>query len=230
MIRTDEDYEWVKAMEDEGYEFLPVGQTGKTQIYKGDFIYADNNGDGVYGGTDDQVFMNYNSEPKYTYGLNAGFSWKNIDFSMQWAGSAGMKYYWLDGQGGNSNVTRNGMTLFKRIADDHYYLNENNSDDPLNNMDGTYPRLKDINDPQNNVASDFWLYNASYIKLKNVQAGYTLPENWTKNISMDYARFYISAENLLTITDYPGVDPEVGAGYVYPSMRQITFGVDITFK
>lgn len=229
MIRTDKDYEWVQAMQEEGYSFLPVGATGQTQIYKGDFIYADNNGDGIYGNTHDQQFTGATSTPKYNFGLSAGFSWKNIDFSMLWTGSTGMKYYYLDGQGGNSNVTRNGFSLLQRVADDHYYFNDSDPNDPANNIHAKYPRLKNVSDPQNDIANDFWLYDASYIKLKNIQLGYRFPEQWANKIWMTNARFYVSAENLLMITRYPGVDPEVGAGFVYPSMRQITLGIDLTF-
>lgn len=229
MIRTDEDYQWVQDMQDAGYTFMPTQNTGKTQIYKGDFIYADNNGDGVYGNTTDQQFLGVSSTPKYNYGLSAGASWKGIDFSMLWTGSAGMKYYYLDGQGGHSNITRNGFSLLQKVADNHYYFNDDDPKDPANNINGKYPRLKNNSDNQNDIASDFWLYDASYIKLKNIQVGYTFPKNWINKIWMNNARVYVSAENLLMITDYPGVDPEVGSGFVYPSMRQITFGVDLTF-
>lgn len=229
MIRTPEDMAWLQAMVDAGYTFLPVGAIGQTKIYYGDFIYADNNGDGIYGNSYDQQFTGSSSTPKYIFGLSASASWNGFDFSMLWSGSAAMKYYWLSGQGYNSNVVRNGFSTGVLVADNHYYYDESDPKNPANNIDGKYPRLKYNSDPQNDIASTFWLYNASYIKLKNIQLGYTLPERWVSKAWMSSARIFISAENLLMITEYPGIDPEIGAGEVYPSMKQIALGVNVTF-
>jgi hypothetical protein len=85
-------------------------------------------------------------------------------------------------------------------------------------------------DPQNRaVASNFWLYNASWIKLKNLQIGYNLPAKWAQKALLQRARIYFSGENLLMITKYPGLDPEIGAGVDYPTMRQYALGVNLTF-
>ncbi|MCX6337753.1 MAG: hypothetical protein NT153_10785, partial [Bacteroidetes bacterium] len=79
------------------------------------------------------------------------------------------------------------------------------------------------------VASDRWLYNASWIKLKNLQIGYNIPEKITKKATISRARIFISGENLLMITKYPGVDPEEGAGIAYPTMRQYALGINVNF-
>ena len=229
MIRTQADMQWLQAMVDAGYTFLPIGAIGQTKIYYGDFIYADNNGDGIYGNSFDQQFTDKSSTPKYNFGLNATASWKGFDFSMLWSGSAGMSYYWFTGQGFHSNITRNGLTQDAVIAKNHYYYNENDPNDPKNNIQAKYPRLKDITDNQNGIASNFWLYDASYIKLKNIQIGYTLPTNWVQAAWMTSARIFLSGENLLMITDYPGLDPEIGASEGYPTMKQYSFGVSIKF-
>ena len=67
------------------------------------------------------------------------------------------------------------------------------------------------------------------MKLKNAQLGYTLPMNITKKFYVQQLRFFVSGENLLTITGYPGLDPEKGNAIGYPLMRQVTFGAQITF-
>jgi len=229
MIRTTADMEWLQAMVDAGYTFLPIGAIGQSKIYYGDLIYADNNGDGIYGNSYDQQFTGKSSTPKYNFGFSATASWKGFDFSMLWSGSAGMSYYWLTGQGFHSNITRNGLSQDAAIAANHYYYNEADPNDPKNNINGKYPRLKDITDDQNDIASDFWLYDASYIKLRNIQIGYTLPANWIKTAWMTNARIFFSGENLLMITDYPGLDPEIGASEGYPTMKQYSFGVSIKF-
>jgi len=101
--------------------------------------------------------------------------------------------------------------------------------DPANNTNGKYPRLKYNTDAQNTTSSTFWLYNASYIKLKNLQIGYTLPNRYASKALITRARIYLSAENLFTITSYPGLDPEIGPSIGYPTLKQYAAGVTLTF-
>ena len=232
MIRTADDLAWVNSMLAAGYKFAPITATAtsanKSLLNYGDFIYADNNGDKIYGNTFDRKLNNISSTPKYNFGFNASVSWKGIDVSMLWAGSAGMKYLWI-ADGYSSSTTRNGWHVAERIADDHYYFNEANTTDPANNINGKFPRLKNSTDGQNNVASDFWLYDASYVKLKNLQIGYTIPQRIASKAFITRARVYVSGENLLLITSYPGLDPEIGSGIGYPTMRQYAMGVTLSF-
>jgi len=228
MIRTPEDMAWLNAMKEAGYSFSPVNGVGKSQLYYGDLIYADLNGDGVYGNTYDQFLTSTRSEPKYTFGINLSAAYKGFDFSMIWAGMAGMQYYWND-EGYNNSIVRNGNAIGTRYADDHYYYNEDNPDDPANNLNGTFPRLKYNGDNINNTANTFWLYNASWFRLKNAQIGYTLPANLTNKFSVSRIRFYFTGENLLTFTAFPGLDPELGAGVGYPTMRQFALGINVNF-
>jgi hypothetical protein len=220
---------WLNAMITAGYTFQPTGGVSKTKIYYGDLIYADNNGDGLYGNDVDAQFMNKSSTPRYNYGFSMNFSYKNIDMSMLWSGSAGMWYYW-NATGYNNSVVSLGNAVSTLIANDHYYYNDANPSDPANNINAHYPRLKNTTDAQNAaVASDFYLYNASYLKLKNLQIGYTIPEKLSKKALISRARIYLSGENLWTITNYPGLDPEIGSGVGYPTMRQYSVGLNVTF-
>jgi len=227
MIRTEQDMNWLQMMIAAGYTFQPSGGVSNSKIWYGDLIYGDTNGDGIYGNSYDQKFTGKTSSPSWNYGVNLNLAYKGLDVSMIWAGSAGMSYYWNETYM-NRSIVALGKAVPTLVADDHYYYNEANPSDPANNINGHYPRLK-TTDPQNGIASNFYLYNASYLKLKSLQIGYTIPERLTKKESISNARIFIGGENLLTLTSFPGIDPEVGATISYPTMRQYTLGLNITF-
>jgi TonB-linked SusC/RagA family outer membrane protein len=229
MIRTAQDMAWLQGMIDAGYKFQPGNGIGKTKIYYGDLIYGDTNNDGIYGNSYDAQLTKKSSVPKYNAGLQFNVAYKGFDCSMIWAGSFGMYYYWND-TGYNNSIVSLGNAVSTLIADNHYYYNDANPSDPANNTGAHYPRLKNTSDVQNaSVASDFYLYNASYVKLKNVQLGYTIPKRISEKWALTKIRIYVAAENLLTITKYPGLDPEIGASVGYPTMRQYSVGLNATF-
>jgi TonB-linked SusC/RagA family outer membrane protein len=228
MIRTDEDMAWLNGMIAAGYSFLPSGATGKGKLWYGDLIYADANGDGIYGNNYDRTFSGSSGTPKYNFGLSANVSWRGVDFSMIWTGSTGSQFYYND-RGYLSSVTSAGNAIGLMVADDHYYYNDANPNDPANNIDGKYPRLKLNTDAQNSQVSRFYLFNAAYAKLKNMQVGYTISPKAGNRLPISKARIFVSGENLLTITKYPGLDPEMGAGVGYPTMKQYAMGVNVTF-
>lgn len=235
MIRTDGDYEWAKAMKEAGYSFLNSNQAigdsyGTTAMYYGDLIYADLNGDGIYGNPADQYFTGTSNNPKYIFGINLGFSYKGFDMSMIWAGESGLQYYWTD-HGYNSNILILGNQVTTRIANDHYFYNPSNPTDSRTNTNGYFPRLKygTSSENINNLASDYWLYNANFFKLRNLQIGYTFSKSLTEKFKVRNLRLFFSGENLLMFTKFPGLDPEVGAGAEYPTMRQYAFGLNFGF-
>lgn len=230
MIRTEEDMNWVKAMMDAGYKFKPGNSIGKANIYYGDYIYADVNGDGVYGDSDDEEFQGRSKTPKYNFGFQASAAWNGFDISMVWAGAAGFDIYWGPTAGYNAAKTEWGNNIAQRIADDHYFYDPSNPDDPRTNINGKYPRMTYLDgNVQNNASSNRWLYNGDYIKLKNLSLGYTLPQKWVTKVAMQNARIYVSAENLLTITSFEGQDPESATGMGYAPFRSIAIGANITF-
>jgi TonB-linked SusC/RagA family outer membrane protein len=227
MIRTPEDLAWAQAMITAGYRLLPSNAIRNNAIYYGDLIYADLNGDGQYGNSFDQKFTGTSTLPKYIFGFNAEFSWKSFDLSMIWAGAAGFQYYWNDTY--INSTVRNGFAFSNTVLDNHYFYNPLDAKDPRNNINAKYTRLKS-SDPQNTaLASDWWMQNGSWIKLKNLQIGYNIPEKLAKKMLMSRARVYVSGENLLMITKYPGLDPEIGAGIGYPTMRQYALGINVNF-
>lgn len=227
IIRTETDMAWVQAMIDSGYSFNGVKTLSPDQLWYGDFIFADTNEDKNYGNSYDMDFNGHSSTPSYNLGINLGFSWKGLDFSMLWTGAFDYYIFWNSNYYNATNVTW-GYAISKRVAEDHYFFNPNTPDDPRTNINGTYPRLYAGSD-RNRQSSDFYEYKGDYMKLKNVQLGYTIPENLTKKIFVKQLRFYVSGENLLTITSFPGMDPEFGGTIGYPLMRQVSFGAQITF-
>lgn len=228
MIRTEEDMAWVQGMMDAGYSFFGYSKIGKGQLYYGDYIYADANGDGVYGSTADREFQGISSHPKYNFGLQLAASWKGFDISMNWAGAAGFKLYWGPTMGYNCTATTEGMAIPKEIAYNHYYYDPENPTDPKTNLYAKYGRLT-YKEGANEQGSTNYLFNGNYLKLKNLTIGYTLPKHWMDKVSLQSVRFYLSGENLFNITAFPGQDPELGANPGYTSVRQFAFGTNITF-
>lgn len=228
MIRTEKDMEWLKAMVAAGHKFYPKQGVGKSKIWYGDIIYADLDGDGIYGDDDDKEFQNYSKTPKYYFGFQTSFAWKGFDFSMNWAGAAGFKINWYQ-SGENSSITWFGYGIGKDVAYDHYFYNPENPADPRTNLTSENPRLTMDKSAQVSSSSQFTLHNGNYLKLKNLTVGYTLPKDWVKKIYMQNIRVYASGENLLTLTKFKGIDPEMMSGVGYAPMRQYAFGINVTF-
>lgn len=228
MIRTQQDFEWVQAMLETGYTFNGVTALSKDQLWYGDLIYADRNGDGNYGDDNDMDFNSRTSTPSYNLGVNLGFAWKGLDFNMTWSGAFDYYIIW-NALYYNGTQTTNGHGISERVADNHYFFDPENPADARTNLKGAYPRLTFGTPGDNRQASEFYEYKGDYLKLKNVQIGYTLPSRITKKFYVQQLRFFVSGENLLTITDYPGLDPEKGSAIGYPLMRSVTFGAQITF-
>ncbi|MGE8424507.1 MAG: TonB-dependent receptor, partial [Sphingobacterium siyangense] len=228
MIRTEQDMEWLKAMVAAGYSFQPADGIDPTKIWYGDLIYSDMNDDGIYGNVYDQKFMGKRETPAFNYGLSINMAYKGFDASMIWSASSGMSYYWNELYL-NSSIVAQGKSVPALVANDHYYYNAANPSDPNNRIAGYYPRLKGVTDAQNGRTSDYYLYNASFVKLRNLQLGYSLPESLANRLSIAKLRIYLAGENLLTFTKYPGLDPEIGSTTNYPSMRQYSLGLNLTF-
>lgn len=239
MIRTEQDMEWLKAMAAAGYSFQPADGIDSTKIWYGDLIYSDLNGDGIYGNVYDQKFMGKRATPAFNYGLSVNLAYKNFDAAMIWSASSGVSYYWNELYL-NSSIVAQGKSVPALVANDHYYYNAANPADPNNRIDGYYPRLKGVTDAQNGRTSNFYLYNASFVKLRNLQIGYSLPERLASRFSIAKLRIFLAGENLLTWTKFPGLDPEIGpasndpslinASTVnYPTMRQYSLGLNLTF-
>lgn len=243
MVRTKADLEWVKDMIKAGYRFnsgTTVG-SGTNQIWYGELLMADTNGDGKYGDSNDRVFTGKSATPKFTFGLTMSAEWKGIDFNALWSGRLG-SYSIVYSAGVNAHtfseatdaLPSNAGKLFysyDHAASVNDYDNYDPANDPNANITAKYPRLY-AGTSQTQRTSDYYLYNTSFLKLKSLQVGYTLPRKWITPAKIEKCRIYVASENLLTIKDgdFPGVDPEYGGTInAYPTARTYSIGVNLTF-
>lgn len=222
IIQTDEDLAYVQQIidnapidESTGKQKNPFAAFGKPE--KGDLLYKDVNGDGIIN-TNDKEIVSDGPSPKFLFGLNLNASWKGFDFSMLIQGSFGAKVYWQSAQY-NTPTVRIGYQLNKEVVEGRWYEGR---------TDATYPRLLEYTDTRNTQLSDFYLQNKDFVKIRNIQLGYTLPKVWTNACSIERVRIYDSLENFFTFTDYKGWDPEV-SGLGYPTMKQAVIGLNVTF-
>lgn len=200
-----------------GKEGYPFNGTFKG----GDLIYADTNGDGAM--TEDDRVLLGSSDPSWTFGLNLNAGYKGFDLSMMFTGAAGVSRL-LD-----NNAVGDFAGDSQHPAS--VWLDAWTPD----NKDAKMPRIDYGQDSPSrawNNMSSFWIQNANYLRLKNLQFGYTFPKNWLKALHVENLRVYYSAENLFTIDNMLiNVDPESTSayGFSYPLLRTHSFGVNLTF-
>ena len=217
------------------------GQSALGQDWQaGDIMYSDLNEDGkIDAGA--RTLDNHgdlkrigNSTPRYNVGIDLSADWKGFDFRMFWQGTLkrdyfqGSYYFW----GANGSQGYWFSTALKGHED--YFRNDESS--PLGvNLDSYYPRPL-LNTNKNQQCQTKYLQNAAYMRLKNLQIGYTLPRKLVQKMGVQNLRFFASGENLLTITDLVKFfDPETiesgsfAHGYAYPLSRTYAFGLNITF-
>lgn len=186
----------------------------------GDIRYIDKNGDGIINA--DDRFVLGNPFPRYSFGINYSLNFKGLDFSMFWQG-VGQRSVWLRGESVEAFHNNNEGPAFDFHIDRWTPQNPNAS----------YPRLTVGSESTNNAAkSDFWIQNGAYIRLKNIQLGYTIPNSLTKKIGVSRLRVFLSGENLLTLSKMVGGwDPETTAtsgGRIYPVATVTSIGLNLT--
>lgn len=204
--------EEVNAHNKNGVKIQPNAQPG-------DLKYVDKNNDGLIN-DEDRVYMD-SYMPKLTYGLSANFAYKGFDLSFQIQGVSGNKIF--NGSKVMTYAPGQGWNLSSDLLNSWNYNKQSNI--PLVSMSDSNGNFS--------TASDFFLEDGSYCRLKNVTFGYTLPSKWFGKEATTKARIFFSGENLLTITKYSGMDPEVGRngidGGTYPVSSIYSFGINITF-
>ena len=185
----------------------------------GDVIFIDYNGDGVIDDADKMMIGK--GDPDWTYGLSLTASWKNFDLNMLWAGSIGNDIF---------DATRRLDLRYVNLPQE--MINRWHGEGTSNTM----PRFTWTNDNDNYRASDLYIHDGSYLRLKNIQLGYTLPQMLTRKVFINSLRFYIAVENFITITSYKGLEPEISYGTqsgidrgYYPQSRTFTIGANIKF-
>lgn len=228
MIRTEKDMKWLQAMKDAGYTFQPHSNIAKNAVWYGEYIYADSNGDGIYGNSYDSEFQGTSTTPKYNFGLQAGANWKDFDFSMAWGGAAGFSIYYYS-TARNSSETIYGYAIPDDVADNHYFYDPENPSDPRTNLTSKQPRLVNVSGAQSSASSSLHLEKGDFIKLRNLTFGYTLPKSIAGKFYVEGLRIYATGENLFAITGFSGQDPEMRTTMGYSTMRQYAFGINLTF-
>lgn len=204
--------------------FQHIGNTGQVlqpNAQPGDVRFVDVNGDGKID-ADDRTMIG-NPTPDWTLGFNASAEYKNFDFSLLLIGTLGNEIF-------------NGSQ-----RQDLRYTNRTDAILERWTAEGTsteIPRYTWIDVNNNYRVSDLYIEDGSYLRVKNVQIGYTLPSGILKRMGASTWRFYVSAENLLTFTNYTGADPEIGARSsfdigidrgIYPQARTWRLGTSISF-
>ena len=186
----------------------------------GDIKYKDVNNDGQIGYQDFQDIGN--TIPKFNYGINGNVSWKNFDLNFLFSGVAGVTVY--NGNTWTIPLGVSGACITERWR--NAWTEENQSKDLF--------ALK-VNDTWNTQNSSFWSCNLAWLKLKNLQLGYTIPAKLTNKIKIDRLYVYLNGSDVFTLTSkgYEGYDPErdtFATGYdTYPSARIYTLGLNVSF-
>jgi TonB-linked SusC/RagA family outer membrane protein len=187
----------------------------------GDVRFNDLNGDGVID-ADDRTKIG-NPTPDWTFGFNASADYRGFDFSMLFTGALGNDIF--------NGIQRQDLRYTNRptsILDRWTGEGTSNSE----------PRFTWVDTNNNYRVSDLYIENGSYMRLKNIQVGYNIPSQLLDKIGATAWRFYVSAENLVTITGYSGADPEIGAissfdigidRAIYPQARTFRVGTSLTF-
>lgn len=203
----------------DAYAEQVAGADAFNRTSPGDLRFRDNNNDGVINDLD-RTFLG-NPNPKFILSLNNTFSYKNFDLSIFLQGVYGNDIY-------NANL----------VWQESMATVQNQTTRTLNRWTGpgtsnTMPRAVYSDPNKNSRASDRFIQDGSYLRIKNVTLGYNFSKAIMDKVNMKNARIYVSAQNLFTFTNYTGVDPEVGANgidlSVYPVTRTFSIGANIGF-
>ena len=205
----------------------PDGVYQNNETAPGDLLYRDINGDGEIT-PDDRDYIG-NPWPRMTYGLNANINYKAFDLTLFFQGVQGVDIF---------NATK---PYFRSIYND-YNTSEQVFESWTAENPTDQPRLI-LSDPNGNfrLPSSYFVEDGSYLKLRNVQVGFTIPETLSDRIGLTRARVFVNAQNILTLTRYEGLDPELSAGNgnntrqgidnlgQYPQTRLISAGIQLGF-
>jgi len=198
---------------------IPVTASELSKFGPGDLVYEDLNGDGEITAEGDRKVLG-NAFPRYTYSFRGNIAWKGFDFSFFLQGVGKAVGYLYD----NARHAYKSSSMYPQTIHRDRWTPEN--------ADASYPRLI-FGETYNSRVSSYWLEDASYLRLKNLQIGYTLPSHLLERLRVNKFRIYFSGDNLLTKTNfYYAYDPEspISAGGYYPQAKTFTMGVNIGLK
>ena len=194
-------------------------QTEWGTVMPGDIKYKDVNSDGVI---NDRVPIGSTTRPNLIYGFGMSATWKGFDVNLHFQG-AGKSSFFIDGFGVRPFSGGDWGNILTDVVGNYWSLGTNE------NPDAKYPRLTWQNNSNNNRESTYWLRDGSYLRLKTVEVGYTLPKNISRAILMNNVRIFFIGTNLLTFSKFKLWDPEMGSsnGQQYPLSKMLTLGLTV---
>lgn len=199
-------------------EGLASGEVSK-DIAPGDIKYKDVNGDGVIDGND-VVPIGATVKPNLIYGFGFSASWKGLDFNVLFQG-VGKSSFFIGGYTVYPFTKGSEGNILTDVIDNYWSLGKNED------TNAKYPRLSYGGNRNNYRRSTYWLRDGSYLRLKNLDIGYTLPKRVVTAMRLNNVRIYLMGTNLLTFSKFNLWDPEMGSsdGQKYPLARTYTLGI-----
>lgn len=189
----------------------------------GDYWHLDLNGDGYVDEWNDLAPVFTNSDPKVIFGFTINFEWKGIDFNAVFSGAGKYTVTYMEFLQNPLVFSGNGGAL--KLWTDRWH-----QDADGNWIAGKYPRYRNEWAYVPNVWTDSrQIKDATYLRLKNLEIGYSFPEKWMKKIRVQKLRVYASGYNLLTFSNVKELDPEMPSQYKYPMAMNFNFGINLTF-
>ena len=215
-------------IDDEEAANSPSQSAFGSQYGGGDIKYTDVNNDGVITEAD-RVPIGMPTSPEIIYGFGASMGWKGLDFSVFFQGLANESFWINAGTYSSSNPGGtapfvNNTQLLKAYADSHW--SEDNRD-----IYALWPRFSAEPNNNNSATSTWWMRDGAFLRLKQLELGYTLPYKWTRKARIEGLRVYLQGNNLLCWSRFKLWDPELaGSGLNYPIQRTFNVGAHVTFK
>ncbi len=193
-----------------------------SEVMPGDIKYKDINGDGKID-TNDRVAIGATTKPNLTYGFGISAKWKGLDVNVHFQG-AGKSTYFIEGSSVFMFQREDFGNIFASFANSNRWILGENED-----PNAEYPRLSYGGNSNNQQKSTYWLRDGSYMRLKTLDIGYTLPTAWVNKAHLNKVRFFFVGTNLLTFAKFDLWDPEMGStdGKDYPLSRTFSLGVSI---
>ena len=191
-------------------------------LMPGDIKYKDVNGDGIVN-NDDIVPIGATTRPNLIYGLGISATWKGFDFNLHFQG-AGKSQFFINGFTVYPFVNGEWGNILEKMANSNRWILGVNED-----PNAEYPRLSYNGNSNNYRSSTYWLRDGSYVRLKTLEMGYTLPKAFTTKLRLQKVRIHFIGQNLLTFSKFKLWDPEMGSsdGQKYPLGKTVTFGVTV---
>lgn len=197
-------------------------------VQPGDIKYKDVNGDGVVN-DNDKVAIGATSRPNFIYGMGISVAWRNFDFNLHFQG-AGKSTFQIYGKTVFAFSENDWGNILKGMTDNRWISADISGTKATENPNAPYPRLSYGANNNNQQPSSYWLRDGRYLRLKNLDIGYTFPKTWVTAMHLTNLRVYVTGQNLFTWAKFKYWDPEMldSRGESYPLTRSITLGLNVS--